>query len=43
MPGLYSHLLMEADATERVDAALQAAINRRSKAIGQQALANEGF
>jgi hypothetical protein len=42
---LYSHVLpgMEADATERVDAALQAAINRRSKAIGQRAVANEGF
>jgi integrase len=33
---LYSHVLpgMEADAAERVDAALQAAINRRSKTIG---------
>ena len=33
---LYSHVLpgMEADAAERVDAALQAAINRRSKPIG---------
>ena len=33
---LYSHVLpgMEADAAERVDAALQAAINRRSKGIG---------
>ena len=33
---LYSHVLpgMEADAAERVDAALQAAINRRTKTIG---------
>ena len=33
---LYSHVLpgMEADAAERVDAALQAAINKRSKTIG---------
>jgi len=33
---LYSHVLpgMEADAVERVDAALQAAINRRTKTIG---------
>ena len=33
---LYSHVLpgMEADAVERVDAALQAAINRRNKTIG---------
>jgi integrase len=33
---LYSHVLpgMEADAAERVDVALQAAINRRTKAIG---------
>jgi integrase len=33
---LYSHILpgMQEDATERVDAALQAAINRRSKDIG---------
>jgi len=33
---LYSHVLpgMEADAAERVDAALQAAINKRTKAIG---------
>jgi integrase len=33
---LYSHVLpgMEADAAERVDAALQAAVNRRSKTIG---------
>jgi integrase len=33
---LYSHVLpgMEADAAERVDAALQAAINRRNKTIG---------
>ena len=33
---LYSHVLpgMEADAAERVDAALQAAINKRTKTIG---------
>src|ERR1700726_1600593 len=33
---LYSHVLpgMEADAAERVDVALQAAINRRTKTIG---------
>jgi integrase len=33
---LYSHVLpgMEADAAERVDAALQAAINRRNKTVG---------
>jgi integrase len=33
---LYSHVLpgMEADAAERVDAALQAAINKRTKTVG---------
>jgi hypothetical protein len=38
---LYSHVLpgMEADAAERVDAALQAAINRRPS----KAVANGGF
>ena len=36
IPDLYSHVLpgMKADAAERVDAALQAAIKRRSKDVG---------